>query len=167
MLTLRPATLNDWARLYAWRNDPVTRSHSVFMDPIPLEHHLAWLRATLARPDRAVYVAQDGDRCVGTGRVYRHDDFVELAIAIDPRLRGLGYGAALVGCLVAAAGDAPTLLARVKIENLASLRAFAANDFVPVEGADPALVVMTRARPLHAVSHGMAVARRADAQPVG
>lgn len=155
MIKLRAAELSDWARLLAWRNDPDTRKWSRGGDKaIGLQDHMKWLRTTLdgTTTKRRIFIAYDHERAepeIGTGRIeVKSASTWELAIVVDPRCRGEGHAAGIVGNLVAESlGFTVTkLIAVVHQENWASLRAFAAYGFLPVFGKDePPWIVLERA----------------------
>lgn len=139
-LSLRPASLEDAQLLLDWANDPAVRAASFDSSPIPLETHVRWLADKLAGGETAFYICESSSRPVGYARVERRDEHTgELAVSVDQTCRGRGYGKTLIE-LAAAAGSSALgvgrVTARVKRENLASLRAFQAAGFA--EASDPA-----------------------------
>jgi RimJ/RimL family protein N-acetyltransferase len=160
MLTLRPATFDDWARLYAWRNDPATRASSTRSEQVPLADHLHWLQATLNDAAHVrLWVAYDQsiDAVVGTCRHNlrndAHGSAVELSLTVDPAHRGRGYATQMIGALLASiphewrGSGVERCLARVQQSNHASLRAFAEHGFTPCNPSEP---LITLERPLGA-----------------
>lgn len=139
MLRLRRAAMGDWARLLAWRNDPVTRANFTQADVVTPREHCDWLKETLANPDVALFVAEDRDRAVGTGRLdvvrHRKARWGEVSLTVAAEQRGRGYASLLLGALVGQAGPLQLagLVAHVKSENYASLRTFADCGFAPVD----------------------------------
>lgn len=139
MLKLRPATFYDWARLFHWRNDPVTLENSFDSVPVTLDAHLKWLRTHLRQPQpTAIFIARDLIRGVEIGQC-RLDPtdkkgVAECSIAIDPQQRGHGYAPQMLALLAteARAKGFKKVIARVKESNTASLRAFANVGFTPV-----------------------------------
>jgi RimJ/RimL family protein N-acetyltransferase len=136
VVTLRPAAPQDAALLYAWRVDADTARQSVAPPPTSLDDHRAWLEAQLRDPRVALYVGYDDERRVevGTLRIDRHaGDEIELSITVAPEQRGRGYSHDLIACGIrAAAGN--RIVARVKPDNVRSLRAFRALGFDRVDG---------------------------------
>lgn len=114
MRRMRPATFDDAATLFEWRNDPVTRAMSSNTDPVPWETHLAWLSASLANPDRTLLICEEDGVPVGTVRV----DGDEMSWTVAPEARGRG----LASIMIAMAGPQGRT-AEIKAENLASQRA--------------------------------------------
>jgi UDP-2,4-diacetamido-2,4,6-trideoxy-beta-L-altropyranose hydrolase len=96
-LAVRPATLDDAAMVFAWRNDPATRSTST--DPAPLEYaaHEAWMRATLADSGRHLLIAMVGSQPVG---VIRFDlapgPIATVSLYLAPPWPGLGLGSRML-----------------------------------------------------------------------
>lgn len=154
MLRLRPAEQRDWARLLCWLNDPETRARFKQSDVVTAKEHFEWLAETLKAVDKRLYVADDHEAgySVGTVRLdlvkYRKgDDWAEVSVTVEPRARGKGYGGALVQAVVDLGGvwSTPTnepsglvagLVATIKHDNYASLRAFASAGFTPVKVTD-------------------------------
>jgi RimJ/RimL family protein N-acetyltransferase len=166
LLALRAASFDkDWARLYAWRNDPVTVANFFSRQGlVDLKDHITWLREKLAEPATTrIYVAEDGQASVTVGMVRfdRLAHHVECSFIVDPRHRGRGYGSRLTGAMLdlmysLAASDEAwrlPLRANVKLRNYASLGAFAAAGFRPVayteDGEHDEAVVLAPAETAH------------------
>jgi RimJ/RimL family protein N-acetyltransferase len=135
--TLRPATREDWARLLAWRNDPVTRAQSRVTAPVKRAAHRAWLARVLANPETRLYIATDREgNAVGTGRLdYRGQGLAEVNLTVAPEWRGRGFAGEIINALAveARALGWTRLTARVKLSNGPSLRAFLAAGFASDE----------------------------------
>lgn len=108
--------MEDAERLFAWRNDPVTRANSRNEDEISWNDHLHWLGRMLAS-EALLYVAEENGVPLGTCRV---DAGGEVSWTIASEHRGRGHGREMVR-LVTEAAKRP-LIAEVKASNLASLR---------------------------------------------
>lgn len=155
MVRLRPATEADWARLFCWRNDPETRAHVHSGDVVELSAHLKWLRATLANQDIKLFVARDSEagNYVGTVRLDLDKKAIHYSVTVEPHQRGKGYGEQIIAATLESMPDAngekwrnaDRLVASIKPDNYASLRAFADNGFLLVK-VTPTLVVLERAR---------------------
>ena len=150
MLKIRPATVNDWASLYAWRNDPDTRAASTTTGEVALADHMKWLAAELRKDTPGLYVAYDAARdvVVGTGRLdVVNKSTREVSLTVDPAQRGHGYGVQIVAALALTLGaDVTVLRAKVRTGNMASLRAFADNDYLPKSYTADGFVLLERAR---------------------
>jgi RimJ/RimL family protein N-acetyltransferase len=128
-LTLRPATREDSGRLFAWRNDPVTRAMSITTAVVTQAEHDAWFEHSLTAPNRRLYVAEVGDAPVGTARLDAGAYATwTVSITVAPEQRGKGYAVALLRAVEDAARSmrASRLRAVLRPENTAVLRAFKA-----------------------------------------
>jgi len=94
-LRLRPASSADRERLFAWRNDLVSRANSRSSDPLDASEHAAWFERTLAASDRMIFIAEVADAESPVGMV-RADAAAEggspwtLSWIIAPEHRGRG-----------------------------------------------------------------------------
>ena len=131
MLTLRAATLADAALLLAWRNDPVTLAASFTSGEVTADEHEAWLTRRLADPSCQLWIAEQAGAPVGQARI---DADGEISISIDSAARGRGLAAQVIE-LACRAATAPIIVARVKSDNQASLRAFVAAGFEQVRAS--------------------------------
>jgi RimJ/RimL family protein N-acetyltransferase len=104
VVRVRPATDDDAALLFSWRNDPEVRRWSRSTQEMSAHAHNAWLRGVLADPDRHLLLvlrAADGEP-VGTTRYDRltggaepaHRSRWEISITVAPGMRGQGFGSA-------------------------------------------------------------------------
>lgn len=175
MFTLRRADENDWARLWHWRNDPVTLANFKDSNPVLLNEHVAWLRDTLIIKTRRLFVLQQSEaiagdnawstlaqavgaakvRCVGTARADLVTTVsgvhVDCSITIAPERRGKGYADVLIGLFLAVLDASDWTMhsqrAYVRLSNVSSLRAFAAHGFAPLlETMDVDSITLERAR---------------------
>ena len=97
--SIRRATEDDCADLFAWRDDPVTRRLSKNPDPLDWGTHVTWFAAALASADRTIYIGCNGREKIGSLRLDRMpaDHLTLLAsIVIAPARRGQGLGAILL-----------------------------------------------------------------------
>ena len=104
---LRPATLEDAQRLFAWRNDPLTRAQSLQQQPVVWEDHLQWLQASLQNPARQLFIAesagltgQEQPLTLGTVRADKTEETYELSWTVAPEERGKGWGRKMVAALI-------------------------------------------------------------------
>lgn len=133
-LQVRAASMQDAQMLHRWRDHPSVRANSYTTQPIPFEHHLLWLQGVLADDSRTLMVGAIGQTAIGSVRFDRvGEQEFEVSIVLDPDLRGMGLGEALL-----ARGEEAmcrrlrcpiTVLARVRDENQASQRLFRANGY--------------------------------------
>ena len=131
---LREAVLADAAAVWRWRNDPITRAFSYNSAPISYDDHLQWVATRLVDRCRHTFIAVDG---AGTGmgfvRLDVSGDTADISLALDPAVRGRGYGSALIQCACKFASDNLRLtevVANVKRENRASIQCFHKAGFI-------------------------------------
>lgn len=153
MLTLRPATAGDAALLLAWRNDPATRSASFSTDVVAADDHEIWLTGRLADPACRLWIAQEDDRPVGQVRLDSGPGATaEIAIGLAPEARGRGLGTAIIAMACRSASDTwqiERIVARVRPDNAASLRAFGRAGFVEADRSPRAVVLALPAADAH------------------
>lgn len=147
-LRLRAVGRTDVARLLEWRNDPDTRRWSRSSDPIAADEHDAWFERVLDDRSTRLWVAESEGEPVAQVRVGpRSDGAAEVHVTVAPGARGRGVGAAAI---MQAAGRAlaepglELLLAHVKPEHSASLRAFARAGFIAGGQDDAGLIRLER-----------------------
>lgn len=127
MIHTRRANPRDWARLFHWRNDPVTRASFLQQEPVSLSDHLQWLAKTLDDDTTQLYIAEDIYDAIGTFRLNRIADAYTCSVTVDPLKRGRGIGRAIIGEMVKM--TAMPITATIRATNYASLRTFASAGF--------------------------------------
>lgn len=133
-MNLRPATMDDAARLWRWANDPDVRAASFSTDLITRDEHRTWLAHRLEWG--AFYIAEINGEPIGYARVDHYGPRTgALSVSVDKKHRGKGLGRQLIA---AAAARAVTELdgidhirAEVKAGNEGSLAAFRYAGFTP------------------------------------
>lgn len=128
MIDLRPATMMDSDKLFAWRNDPVTQACSRSTAPVPRADHDRWMKfnVLLGYPQHIVLIADSEFGAVGVVRfdAEKNDALsYEVSITIAPNHRGKGVAR---GILHTACGymDEYTINAEVKSDNTKSRHIF-------------------------------------------
>lgn len=116
----RLATLDDADRLFAWRNDPLTRAASHDDGPLEVQSHLAWLKQTLQAPDRTLWIVEREGVAVGNVRSDGDEDGRLLSWTVAPDARGYGFGKRMVIQWVGQLEG--RLRAEVRVGNTASAR---------------------------------------------
>jgi RimJ/RimL family protein N-acetyltransferase len=142
-IALRAADEDDVRAFWAWRNDESARAASFSPEPVPFEQHERWYRERLADPHTLLYVVVGPDaQPVGYVRFALAGGEAEISIALDASTRGRGYGTAAIdrGCeALVRGGLADRIVARVKLGNEISRRAFLRAGFVERVRSDDAL----------------------------
>jgi ribosomal protein S18 acetylase RimI-like enzyme len=137
-LVLRRAEKSDSAVLWAWRNDPLTRSVSLTKDPVPREVHKRWFSTVLRDARRVIYVAvaEDGVARFGMCRFDINEGGRSAVVSINvaPDQRGRGVGAAVLRSALAVFGEESPMIdhvdAHVRKVNVPSMKLFTALGFV-------------------------------------
>lgn len=136
-LRMVPASWSDRGRLFGWANDPGVRARAFDPRPIPWTGHLRWLRAKLASPDCRLLIGwSDDEQALGPVRFdrIRGEDW-EITVALDPEQRGRRWAAPLISAacvaLATRSDSALRVRARIRSDNLASVRAFSRAGFGP------------------------------------
>jgi len=130
---LRFAEHKDIDDLYKWRNDEETRNYSFNVKPITFEEHKDWFLKSLLNPKRNIFIIFDKNfRKLGQIRFDKEKDQAEVDIIINPEYRGKGIGALALrksSQLYLNNFKVEQLIAKVKNENIASLKAFKKANF--------------------------------------
>ena len=133
MIAIRPVTSDDCRTVWEWSNDPIVRTASFQSLPIPWERHEQWFRDKLADRHCRYFMVVDEGRPVGQMRFELADGEAEVHIDVSAseRSRGKGTEALRLGCgMLRAEGFGRRVVARIKPDNLASIRLFERVGFV-------------------------------------
>src|ERR1019366_3789321 len=107
----------DWALLFQWRNDQLTRKMSLSSERVPLLDHLAWLgRRTGPGGPGGLWIAHLHFEPIGTMRL----DGDELSWTVGPAWRGRGLGSQMVKDFVSL--NPRPYTAKIKADNFLSIR---------------------------------------------
>lgn len=129
---LRPAENGDAERVLAWRNDPASVATSETGTAVDETDHLAWFARRLADPGTKLWIGELDGAPVGMVRIDVRSGEGTVSVAVDPDRRGEGIGTRLLGAMITnLAGDCQvtSLIARIRPDNLASIKAFERNGF--------------------------------------
>lgn len=141
-MRLRPATMEDAALLFDWRNDPAAVANTRAQRPVRQGEHRKWLQRALASPAYQIWIVLDEQQQpIGVGRLTRTADGLEVSPVIAAPFRHQGYGTALIRLLRQRALRQPIrpITALIRTANQPSIRAFWAAGF---QIHAPAFVVM-------------------------
>ena len=134
-MTLEPVSAEDSDKLFLLANDPAVRSASFHSGAISKEEHVRWFKGVLEDKNRRLYCYQTGDTFAGQFRLDREGDQAEVSFSIAPEVRGKGWAAGmlLLGCEKAVTLGISRLVARIKRDNVASLKSFSGAGFKTIE----------------------------------
>jgi L-amino acid N-acyltransferase YncA len=136
MLNYRLATMEDWARLFAWRVEDEAADASLEARPT-LPQHMSWLAQKLADADSRIFVARNSMQSayLGMFRVDRReaDTEWEVSVIVDARHRSAGWATSMIDHAIFELRGlgATAALATVRETNAASLRLFGDRGFLP------------------------------------
>ena len=145
-INIRVAKNSDCKEIYLWRKDSVTLSMS-FTNSMPtFKKHKDWFNLSLNNDDIKLYIGEIGSTKIGVCRfdLDTKSNVVEVSINMNPRCRGLGYGERL---LVSSIGAFQKLyksefLAKIKPENLASLKIFKSIGFQEISSKEDIITLV-------------------------
>jgi RimJ/RimL family protein N-acetyltransferase len=146
VVTLRPADERDGDRILAWRNERDAVVNSESGTAVAEADHRRWFGARLDDPATKLWIGEVDDVPIGMVRVDVRSGVGTVSVAVDGSRRGEGVGSRLLGALVdELRGDVQVtaLEARIRPENVASIKAFERNGFVQ-SGTDGAVLVFRR-----------------------
>ncbi|MBS0264661.1 MAG: UDP-2,4-diacetamido-2,4,6-trideoxy-beta-L-altropyranose hydrolase [Planctomycetes bacterium] len=128
-ISLRRAKAEDCRRFWEWANDPVVRAVSFHSEPIPWEIHDRWFANKLQDPKAQLWIGLNAwNQPFGQVRFeIREGDRAEICTSVDAAHRKAGFGTALIRQAVAAlfaTTKVSVVEARIKMDNVASIRAF-------------------------------------------
>ena len=127
-IKIRLATISDSKSLFDWRSDEISRAMFFNESSPSIEEHNIWLEKSLSNVDRTLYIGELGDEKIGMCRFdfKQSERLADVSINVSPTSRGRGLGKKLlfesVECYLEK--NKHNLLAKVKPNNLASLKIF-------------------------------------------
>lgn len=131
---LREATEEDMVLLFQWVNEPGVRKGSFSTAAITYEEHKMWYKKLLARKDNRQYIYICDGEAVGQARIAVSEDAAEIGYSICVEKRGMGHGKNMLRLLeIQVRKDFPNvkkLVAKVKLDNIASKRAFVDTGYI-------------------------------------
>lgn len=130
---LRVATVEDCDMIFEWANDAVVRKNSFSSSLIKYEDHVKWYKKVMETSDIKQYILVVDEQNVGQARINVDDKIAEISYSIAPHYRGNGYGELIISLIPEVVkSDFPnvkTLVAQVKLDNIASQKAFKNNSY--------------------------------------
>jgi RimJ/RimL family protein N-acetyltransferase len=120
--------------LWEWANDASVRATAFHPEPIPWERHVQWFTARRGDSGCRMHIITDeAGSPLGQLRIDVHGESAEVHLSVAAPHRGQGIGAAALreACaLMSTLAPAAIVVARVRPENAASLRAFEKVGFI-------------------------------------
>jgi RimJ/RimL family protein N-acetyltransferase len=140
---LRPAAADDFATVFAWRNDPFIVTRGTSRQRVTANEHESWFRASLAEPQRRLlFIVDTAGAPVGLVRFDRAEaDGAVLSVYLVEAATGRGVGIAAIraGCARAfASWPIARIVACTRNDNAAALKAFPKAGFAAASQGLPA-----------------------------
>lgn len=128
-LEFRAATMADSELLFVWRNDPHAYQNFFSAKPVTKPEHLEWLTKTLDNYNRYLFIILHQGQPIGQVRFDVNEESAEISITLAPDQRGQGLGVkTIIEATEYFLNQVPglrTIIAVIKADNQASLKAFA------------------------------------------
>ena len=125
---LRLAVETDVDILFDWANEPLVRKNSFSSKTICYEEHKKWFEKLLENKNCRQYIYMYEGKEIGQARVTMNGEEAEIGYSICAKMRGQGHGSRLLQLVCRQVQqDFPKvqkIVGRVKIDNLASQKAF-------------------------------------------
>lgn len=149
-LSLREVQPDDCDLIYEWSQDPLTRKMSIRPEPFSIEDHRRWFAAELAEHasgDVRWYMLEEAARVpLAWAKYERVDGGTEVSVVVAPRVRGMRFGASVLGRSEHHAQKVMPypLIALIRPENAASIRTFKNSGYVYVKDEERTDVTLKR-----------------------
>ena len=128
MINLRKVRPEDIDLLFKWANDPVVRSNSFNIAPIPYENHILWFNKMMDDPSVLQFILESDGLPIGQIRLNITGSTAEIGYSIATEHRGNGYGHIILQMVINEVKenypDIKKVIARVKKDNAVSRRLF-------------------------------------------
>lgn len=128
-LYLRLATKADMDKIYNWANEKEVRKNSFNSKPIPYEDHIRWYNNLLDDTETNIQlILMSFNSPIGQCRLKVDGSEAEIGYSIDKLCRGKHFGSSMLSLLSEWVkenrNDISTIVARVKPDNISSIKAF-------------------------------------------
>ena len=139
MIALRPATMEDCERVWAWNFAPDVRAVSNDTTVVALAQHVTWYANRLSLAGAPMWIVEDEGAPVGVVRI-DPDGRISIALGAEARGRGIGKRAIAAAC----GAWARPVVATVRNTNEASRACFEACGFAKTAATDEVVVYQWR-----------------------
>lgn len=135
-LFLRAVETTDIDLLYEWANNGEVRKNAFHTDIISFDTHKKWFEELKQSEDQKQYILMLEDEPIGQIRLSIKGERAEIDYSIAEDKRGNGYGQRIIELLCEKVKtEYPTvkvLAAKIKPENVISIKCFEKNNFIEV-----------------------------------
>jgi spore coat polysaccharide biosynthesis protein SpsF len=113
--------------LYQWANDPTIRAQSLQSETIAWTSHLDWFYQKLQHPVNRIFIYYHNNHPIGNLRLEEVGGKYKISYLVDAYFRGKGFGSLIIEDALIITQR--TLIAEVKMDNLASNKVFEKHNF--------------------------------------
>ena len=139
-ITIRRVTADDIIDLFKWRNHPRVRKNFFNRHTVEWEAHESWFKTKSRDPNTYLYIACSGSRKIGYIRFDCEKDKASVSVALDPIFFGKRLATSIITLgverFIKEKGLDQTILAEIKNDNIASIKAFQKAGFESKSGSD-------------------------------
>lgn len=130
-LQLRPVEKEDFKKILEWRNDSEVRGNMLKTGRIAWEEHQQYWDNFLKDGKKFAYILEKEGKDVGIIRLERESEKAEVNIIVAPEFQRRGVGKEALKKIEEKARELKisVLMARIKPENMASIKIFEKNRF--------------------------------------
>lgn len=128
-LSIRKVKWDDRRLLFEWANDPICRRFSFHSNPIQWQEHISWFHQKLKDPNTNLFLLMDSKGVPMALVRFERSGYEEYLVGInvdsERRNKGVGTAALTLACeTLFKEYKAVRIVAKIKKENRASIRAF-------------------------------------------
>jgi RimJ/RimL family protein N-acetyltransferase len=133
-LNLRKVTPKDIKLIFEWANEDTVRENAINKEKILWENHKTWFQKIIISPNTLIFILEEKNIPIGQIRFDKIDNQYEIDYSIDLKYRGRGYGNEIVkkGIEKIKEKYKGFIVAKVKSNNIGSIRVFEKNNFLLV-----------------------------------
>jgi len=128
IINLTNAGTTDINDIFEWRNHPDIRKNFFNQELLSWEEHEKWFMAKLKDPDTTIYMAHYRNEKVGAIRFEANDSVIKTSLMLNPDFLGKGFGSKVIKIgveeFIKDKNPKESLIAEIKKDNLASIKAF-------------------------------------------
>jgi UDP-2,4-diacetamido-2,4,6-trideoxy-beta-L-altropyranose hydrolase len=135
ILDIRKAQIEDVDIYFNWVNDEFVRNNSINNKPIPYEDHVNWFGNKIKNSNSLLFIFEENQRSIGQVRFDKENEDLVIDYSIDKDYRGKNLGKVIMRmaldniCTAEISNETKSLIARVRINNIASARVFESLNF--------------------------------------
>ena len=127
-LLLRGLDPCDIDELYKWRNHPDARKNFFNPNLVSWDEHKRWFEIKMEDASVTIYMAYHGESKIGSIRFENKGDAINIGVVLNPEFMGKGFGSEVIRLgtkkFISENGHGKPLVAEIKKDNIASIRAF-------------------------------------------